>query len=349
MKYFSNDLGWIIYFLELNWRGLAMINANAVSIKRQGAPEEMVLEQQEIAAPGAGQLLIEQKALGLNYQDVYHRSGFYPLSLPSGIGTEAAGVVLACGEGVDEFKPGDRVAYAGGAPGAYSSHRIMPADRMVKLDDGVELGDVARVLLKGMTVEYLLNRCVPIGTGKTALVYAAAGGVGLLAGQWGHHLGATMIGIAQGEAKCSLARANGYSHVIDRSCEDVAARIRELTSGKGVDVVYDSVGKASFETSINALKPRGTFVSFGTTTGAPPAVEAAQLQKLGSLYFTRPTLVTYTASRQELLDSAGTVFRMLRDGHLRVHRGADYRLEQVVQAHHDLESGRTSGACLIIP
>lgn len=291
-----------------------MTNAHAVSIKQQGAPEEMMVEQIDIAAPGPGQVLIEQSAIGLNYQDVYHRSGFYPLTLPSGLGTEAAGVVIACGDGVEDVKPGDRVAYAGGAPGAYASHRIMPCDRLIRLDDRLDLGDAARVLLKGMTVEYLLNRCVPLGPGKIALVYAAAGGVGLLAGQWGHHLGATMIGVAHGEEKCALARANGYSHVIDRSREDLAARIRELSGGRGVDVVYDSVGKASFETSIHALKPRGTFVSFGTTTGAPPAVEAAQLQKLGSLYFTRPTLVTYTASRQELLDSAGAVFSMLLDG-----------------------------------
>jgi len=323
--------------------------AQVVAIHRQGPPEEMLLESVVLGAPGPGQVLVEHRAIGLNYQDVYHRSGFYPLPLPSGLGTEAAGVVLACGEGIDFWKEGDRVAYAGGAPGAYASHRVVQADRLVRIPEGADFEDAARILLKGMTVEYLLNRCVRLEAGMSALVYAAAGGVGLLAGQWGQRLGATMIGVARGESKCALARANGYTHVIDRDREDVGARVRDLTEGLGVDVVYDSVGKASFETSLHALKPRGYFVSFGTTTGAPPPVEAAQLQKLGSLYFTRPTLVTYTATRQELLASSDAVFKRLAEGHLRIHPGTTYSLADVVRAHQELEAGATAGACVILP
>jgi NADPH2:quinone reductase len=294
-------------------------------------------------------VLVRQTAIGLNYLDVYHRSGAYPLPLPSGVGSEAAGVVEEIGPGVSLVSAGDRVAYAGGPPGAYASHRNVAAKRLVVVPDGVTDELAAAVMLKGMTVEYLLNRCHAVKPGERVLFHAAAGGVGLLAGQWGRHLGATMIGVAGGADKCRLAREHGYAEVIDRTSEDVVDRIKAITDGAGVPVVYDSVGKATFDVSIASLAPRGLFVSFGTTTGAPPPVEASALQKRGSLYFTRPTLVTYTASREELVASATAVFDMVTRGVITVHIGARYALADAASAHSDLEAGRTVGSSLLVP
>ncbi|MBI4886061.1 MAG: quinone oxidoreductase [Acidobacteria bacterium] len=315
----------------------------------QGGPEVMKVESVPMPEPSAGEVLVRQTAVGVNYLDVYHRSGFYKLPVPAGVGSEAAGVVERVGAGVTDLKAGDRVAYAGGPPGSYASHRVMPAARLVKVPDEVSDEVAAAVMLKGMTVEYLLNRCYPMKAGEHALFYAAAGGVGLLAGQWGRHIGAKMIGVAGGAVKCRLAREHGYTEVIDRSREDVAERVKAITGGAGVSVVYDSVGKATFETSIACLRPRGCFVSFGTTTGAPPPVEAGLLQKHGSLYFTRPTLVTYTAAREELVASAGAVFDLIRRGVLRVHIGARYPLAEAPRAHADLEAGRTVGSSVLLP
>ena len=320
-----------------------------VRFHQPGGPEVLKLETVEVVAPGAGEALIRHTAIGLNYMDVYHRSGAYPLPLPSPCGGEAAGVVEAVGTGVSDIAPGDRVVYAGGAPGAYAQRRLFPAARLVKIPDGVSDEIAAAVLLKGMTVEYLLNRCVQPASGSMALMYAAAGGVGLLAGQWARDMGVKLIGVVSGADKAALAREAGYFAVIDRSRDDVLARVKELTGGAGVPIVYDSVGKATFETSLKCLSPRGYFVSFGTTTGAPPPVEAATLQKLGSLYFTRPTLVTYTASREELVASAGAVFDRVRKGVLKPHIGKRYALADIVQAHADLEGGRTAGSSIVIP
>lgn len=318
-------------------------------IHAHGGPDQLRIEAVDLAEPGPGEARVRHTAIGLNFQDVYHRSGAYPLPMPSGIGTEAAGIVEALGPGVTGPAVGTRVCYAGGAPGAYATHRNVPADRLLAIPAGVTDEVAAAVLLKGMTVEYLLNRCVPVKAGQDVLFYAASGGVGLLAGQWGAHLGARMIGVAGGAAKCDLARANGYAEVIDRAREDIAARARELTGGAGVPVAYDSVGKATFDATLKSLAPRGFFVSFGTTTGAPPPVEAATLQKLGSLYFTRPTLVTYTASRAELEASAAAVFGLIAQGVLRVSIGARYRLAEVARAHADLEAARTQGSSVILP
>jgi NADPH2:quinone reductase len=315
----------------------------------QGGPEVLTLEELVLAEPSAGEALVRQTAVGVNYLDVYHRSGYYPLPTPSGVGSEAAGVVERVGPGVTEVKVGDRVAYAGGSPGSYASHRNMPAARLVKIPDGVPDDIAAAVLLKGMTVEYLLNRCYPLKAGEAALFYAAAGGVGLLAGQWGRHIGARMIGVAAGADKCQLAKDNGYTDVIDRTKESIVDRVKAITAGTGVPVVYDSVGKATFEASLNSLKPRGYFVSFGTTTGAPPPVEAGTLQKHGSLYFTRPTLVTYTASREDLVKSATAVFDLVTRGILKVHVGRKYPLGEAARAHADLEAGKTVGSSLLIP
>lgn len=325
------------------------MQAKAVRIHAQGAPEVLSVETVEVAAPGPGEVLVRQTAIGLNYQDVYHRSGLYPLPLPSGLGTEAAGVVDRVGAGVTQFAPGDRVCYAGGAPGACAAYRVMPANRLIRTPEAISDEQAAAVLLKGMTVEYLLMRCYPVKRGEAVLFHAAAGGVGLLAGQWGHHLGARMIGIASGAAKVKLALAHGYAACIDRSVEDVPARLKQLSGGDGFPVVYDSVGKATFEQTLDALAPRGFFVSFGTTTGAPPPIEAATLQKRGSLYFTRPTLVTYTAKAEELQASAAAVFALVEQGVLRVSIHQRYAIDDIAQAHRDLEAGRTSGSTLILP
>ena len=268
----------------------------------------------ELGDPVPGEVLLRHHAIGVNYMDVYHRSGQYPLPLPSGVGMEAAGVVESAGAGVADLRPGDRVAYGGGTPGAYADLRIIPADRLVKIPEGVSDENAAAILMKGMTAEYLLNRCYALKAGEFALFFAAAGGVGLLAGQWGRHLGARMIGVASGAEKCRTALDHGYHLVIDRSREDVVARVREITAGAGVPVVYDSVGNATFETTIKCVAPLGYFVSFGTTTGAPPAVEAALLQKSGSLYFTRPTLANYCAARGSAHLGAGRV-RPASQGH----------------------------------
>ena len=323
--------------------------ARVVRFAAPGAPQVLKLETIDLADPGAGEVQLRQRAIGLNYQDVYHRSGFYPLPLPSGVGTEAAGVIEKVGSGVTDFKPGDRVVYGSGVPGAYADLRNVPADRLIAIPEGIRDDEAAAILMKGMTAEYLINRCYPLKAGEFALMYAAAGGVGLIAGQWARHLGARMIGVASGAEKCALAAANGYAFVIDRAKENIEARVKEITGGVGVPVVYDSIGKATFDTSIHCLAPRGYFVSFGTTTGAPPPVEAGLLQKSGSLYFTRPTLVTYCSARPDMLASSARVFELYKAGKLKSNIGKRYGLADAVQAHIDLEAGKTTGASLLIP
>lgn len=325
------------------------MQARAVRIQSHGGPEVLAVEAVEVPEPGVGEVLLRHTAIGLNYQDIYHRSGLYTLAMPSGLGTEAAGVVEAVGPGVSSVQRGDRVCYAGGAPGACATHRVFPAERLVRTPDGISDEQAAAVMLKGMTVEYLLNRCHAVRPREAVLFHAAAGGIGLLAGQWGHHLGARMIGVAGGADKVRLALENGYADCIDRNTEDVAARLSELTGGEGFPVVYDSVGKDTFNLSLKALAPRGLFVSFGTTTGAPPPIEAATLQKMGSLYFTRPTLVTYTAKTEELQASAAAVFALLQKRVLKVSINQHYRLDDIAQAHRDLEAGRTTGSTVILP
>lgn len=324
------------------------MRVKAARIHSHGGPEVLSVEMMDVVDPGPGEVLIRQTVSGLNYQDIYHRSGLYPLPMPSSLGTEAAGVIEQVGPGVTEFKVGDRVCYAGGAPGSCASYRLYPASRLVKIPGGISDELAAAVLLKGMTVEYLLNRCYTVKPGESVLFHAAAGGVGLLAGQWGRHLGARMIGVTAGAAKVALALANGYSECIDRTREDVVARVKVLTDNVGVPVVYDSVGKSTFDQSLHSLAPRGFFVSFGTTTGVPPAIEAPTLQKMGSLYFTRPTLVTYTAKSEELQASAKAVFDLILKGVLQVSINQRYALKDIAQAHRDLEAGRTSGSTVIL-
>ena len=315
-----------------------------------GGPEVVQIDELDLADPRPGEVRIRHTVIGLNFQDIYARSGQYPSPMPSGLGTEAVGVVEATSDGVTDFKAGDRVCYASGPVlGACASHRNYPAARLLHSPAHMQDEQIAAVLLKGMTVEYLLQRCYPVQAGQFVLMHAAAGGVGLLAGQWGHALGAQMIGVASGPDKVRLALANGYAHCIDRLSEDIVARVKEITGGAGVPVVYDSVGKDSFEQSLHSLAPRGYFVSFGTTTGAPPPVAGATLQKMGSLYFTRPTLVTYNASTEDLRASAAAVFQMFERGALKISINQRYALTDTAQAHADLQGGRTTGSSVLLP
>ena len=325
------------------------MDTRVVMLDRQGEPSVLHVVAQEMAGPGPGEVQIKQNVMGLNYMDIYQRSGAYPLELPSGIGLEAAGVVEEVGAGVDDFLPGQRVAYATAPAGAYAEYRNMPAGRVVPLPDGVTDEQSAAVLFKGMTVEYLLNRCYPVASGEQVLFLGAGGGVGVLAGQWGKALGARMIGVDGGDAKCALAAASGYETVIDFTDEDVVARVKELTAGEGVPVVYDPIGQTTFQQTLDCLAHRGYFVSFGTTSGPVPPVEAPVLQKRGSLYFTRPTLVTYTEKREDLVASAKSVFAMIETGSIKVEIGQRYTLDQAAQAHADMEGGRTKGASVLIP
>ena len=326
------------------------MKTQAVRFHAPGAPEVLKLEELDLPEPAAGEVRIRHTAIGLNFQDIYARSGAYPFPLPSGLGTEAAGVVEAVGEGVTDFQVGERVCYISGPVlGACATHRNYPAVRLLKSPAHMSDDQLAAMMLKAMTVEYLVQRCYQVKPGQFVLWHAAAGGVGLLAGQWGRHIGARMIGVAAGPQKCQLALDNGYEFCIDRLSEDVAARVKEITGGTGVPVVYDSVGKNSFDQSLASLAPRGYFVSFGTTTGAPPPVPAATLQKMGSLYFTRPTLVTYTASTAELRDSAQAVFDLVAQGALMVSIHQRYAMSDIARAHAELESGRTTGSSVLIP
>lgn len=322
----------------------------AVRIYETGTPDVLKFENLELPDPAAGEVRIRHTAIGLNFQDIYARSGQYAAPLPSGLGTEAVGVVEGVGSGVTDFKVGDRVCYASGPVlAACATHRNYPAARLLHAPAHMQDEQIAAALLKGMTVEYLMQRCYPVQKGQHVLMHAAAGGVGLLAGQWGKHLGAHMIGVAAGPEKVKLALANGYEHCLDRLKDDIPARVKEITGGAGVPVVFDSVGKNSFDQSLNSLAPRGYFVSFGTTTGAPPPVPASTLQKMGSLYFTRPTLVTYTASTEDLRHSAAAVFDLFAKGVLKITINQRYALADVAKAHADLESGRTSGSSVLIP
>ncbi|MGI9506715.1 MAG: quinone oxidoreductase family protein [Geminicoccaceae bacterium] len=319
-----------------------------VVLHEQGGPDVLQLEEINLPAPGFGEVQIEQTAIGLNYMDVYQRSGAYPLSLPSPLGLEAAGRIIAVGSDVSDFAPGDRVAY-GPVLGAYAKHRNAPAARMVKIPDGISDEIAAAVLMKGTTVQYLLNRTCHIGPGQDILFWAASGGVGQLAGQWGAHLGARMIGVTAGKPNCEAIKKLGYAEAIDRDSEDVAKRVEELTGGKGVPVVYDSVGAASFEASIASLGTFGMFVSFGATTGEAPPVPPSLLQHKGSLYFTRPTLADYIKQREDLVHAADEVFRLVGEGVLTVNIDQKMPLSETVEAHRLLESGKTTGSTVLTP
>lgn len=324
------------------------MKSQAVIIQEQGPPAVMMLGEVDVARPGSSEVLLEQTAVGLNYMDVYQRSGYYPMTLPSGLGLEAAGRIIEVGSGVSDLKPGDRVAY-GPVLGAYAGHRNIAAERVVAVPDDVSDEVAAAVLMKGMTVEYLMCRSFEVKAGHTVLFYAASGGVGHLAGQWGKHIGARMIGVTSGPENCRRALDHGYSAAIDRTSENIAERVRELTDGRGVDVVFDSVGKATFEASIDSLAPRGYFMSFGATTGEAPPVPASLLQHKGSLYFCRPTLANYIDTRDGLVHSASEVFKLVQSGALKVDIDQRRPLSEVVEVHKDFEAGRTTGATVLVP
>lgn len=319
-----------------------------VVMKAQGGPQVMKLETVDLSAPADGEVQIVQTAIGLNYMDVYQRSGAYTLPLPSPLGLEAAGEVIAVGEGVTDLSVGDHVVY-GGVLGAYASHRNAPAARCIKIPDGISDEQAAAVLMKGLTVEYLLNRTFKVEPGMDVLFWAASGGVGQLAGQWGQHLGARMIGVTAGADNCAAIKSLGYAEALDRKADDVAARVMEITGGKGVPVVYDSVGKASYEASINSLATYGLLVSFGATTGPAPDVSPHLLQVKGSLYFTRPTLANYVAAREDLVHSASETFRLMKEGVLSVNINQRFALSDIVKAHEALESGETTGSTILTP
>ncbi len=324
------------------------MQVKAIRIDRPGPPSAMELRMVTVGEPGPGEALIRHTAIGLNYIDTYHRSGLYDLPMPSGIGSEAAGVVEAVGEGVKHVRSGDRAAYAGGAPGSYSEARIMPADRLVKLPDDIDDRQAAAMMLKGMTVEYLLNRTFEVTSGQTILFHAAAGGVGLIAGQWAKALGATVIGTAGGPEKCSLAKGYGYDHMIDYKQGGIARQVRELTGGTGVPVVYDSVGKATWEESLDCLAPRGVMVSLGNASGPAAPFAPGILAAKGSLYLTRPSLVHYTLTQQEVQASAEALFAMVGSGKVRIEVNQTYTLADAARAHEDLEGRRTTGSTVLL-
>lgn len=326
------------------------MKTRAIQIDRYGGPE--VLESKEITltAPGPGEALVRQTAVGLNFIDVYHRRGLYPLpSLPSGIGSEAAGRVEAIGPGATDLAVGDRVAYAGGVIGAYSEARVLPVQRLVKLPDGISDPQAAAIMLKGMTAEYLLRRAFMVKPSDTILFHAAAGGVGMIACQWAKQLGATVIGTVGSRKKAAIAKDHGCDHVIVTDEEDFVARVREITRGEGVPVVYDSVGKDSFMRSLDCLRPRGLLVSFGQSSGMVPPLDITILSTKGSLFLTRPTLMHYTAKREDLLASATALFdAVLHDG-VKIEIGRTYPLQDASKAHADLEARKTTGSTVLIP
>lgn len=326
-----------------------MTKSHAIQIDKAGGPEAMRWVELELGAPGPGQLLLRNQAVGLNYIDTYHRSGLYPVALPSGLGLEAAAVVEAVGPGVSDFKPGDRVAHATGPLGAYAERRLFPADRAVKLPDAIEDRTAAAMMLQGMTVEYLIRRTFRVEAGQTVLFHAAAGGVGLIACQWLTHLGATVIGTVGSPEKAALAKAHGCHHVVDYRRENFVQRVKELTGGKGVPVVYDGVGKDTFMGSLDCLSPRGMMVSFGNASGPVSAFEPALLSAKGSLYLTRPSLMHYVAQRGELLASAAALFDVVAKGKVKIAVNQTYALKDAAQAHRDLEARKTTGSTVLLP
>jgi NADPH2:quinone reductase len=324
--------------------------AHAIRFHKTGGPEVLQWEDVKVGDPGPGEVRIVQKAVGLNYIDTYHRTGLYPVPLPSGIGLEGAGVVEAVGIGVTELKPGDRVAYANGPLGAYSESKVHPVDRLVKIPEGISFEQAASMMLQGLTVQYLLRRLhlVP-KAGDTILWHAAAGGIGLIACQWAKALGVNLIGTVSSEDKAKLAREHGAAHTILYTKEDFVARVGEITGGKKVPIVYDSVGKDTFMKSLDCLQVRGLMVSFGNSSGAVGPTELGILAQKGSLYVTRPTLISYTAKRDELVAAANELFDLVLKGKIKVQPRQTYPLKEAAQAHRDLEARKTTGSTVLVP
>ena len=321
----------------------------AVRFYKTGGPEVLQVEDVQVGEPGDGQARVKHTAIGLNLIDTYHRSGLYPLPLPSGIGLEAAGVVEAVGKGVTHVRPGDRAGYAGGLPGAYSQVRLVPADRLVKVPGGISDKEVAAMMLKGLTVQYLIRRVYRVERGETVLFHAAAGGVGLIACQWLKALGATVIGTVGSDEKAKIAKAHGCDHTIVYTRENFVERVKQITGGAKVPVVFDSVGKDTFMGSLDCLKPRGLLAMFGNGSGPVSAFDLNLLAAKGSLYVTRPTLMTYTARREDLEAGAKELFDVVKSGKVKIEINQTYRLEDAAQAHRDLEGRKTTGSTILLP
>jgi len=322
---------------------------NAIRIHAHGGPEVLQWEAVEASVPGRGEVLIRQTAIGLNFIDVYERTGLYPGALPTGLGREGAGVVEAVGPKVRGVAVGDRVAYVSAQPGSYAQERVMPADRVVRIPDGVSDRLAAAAMLKGLTAQFLLRRTCKVRKGDTVVIHAAAGGVGLIASQWARELGATVIGVVGSDAKAAVAREHGCHHVLVLGRDDLAARVREVTGGAGAHVVYDSVGKDTFFASLDCLRPLGMMVTYGNASGPVPAVAPLELARRGSLFLTRPILFHYIARRADLDRAARELFDVIGRGAVRIEIGRTYALQDAAQAHRDLEARRTIGSTVLIP
>jgi NADPH2:quinone reductase len=322
--------------------------AKAVRYHKQGGPEVLQLDEVQVGEPGAGQVRVRHTAIGVNFVDTYQRSGLYPMQLPGVAGNEAAGVVEAVGSGVTELKKGDRVAYTG-VPGSYCEVRLLPADRLVKVPEGISDEQAASMMLKGLTVHYLIHTTYPVKKGETVLWHAAAGGVGLIACQWLRVLGVTTIGTAGSDEKTALAKAHGADHVVNYSSENFVERVAAITGGKKVPVVYDSVGKTTWEGSLDCLRPRGLIVTFGNASGPVPPVNLGILSTKGSLYVTRPTLATHIASRADLVERSNALFEVVKSGKVKIETTRKYKLADAAQAHRDLEGRKTTGSVVLIP
>ena len=324
--------------------------SHAIRFHKTGGPEVLQWEDTSVPPPGAGEAQVRHKAVGLNYIDTYHRSGLYPMPLPSGLGLEAAGVVEAVGAGTSEFKPGDRVAYCQGPIGAYAEMKNHPADRLVKIPEGISFEQAASTMLQGLTVHYLLRRLhLTPKAGDTILWHAAAGGVGLIACQWARAIGVNLIGTVSSQEKAKLARENGAAHTILYTQEDFVARLNEITGGKKVPVVYDSVGKDTFMKSLDCLQPRGLLALFGNSSGPVDSLNTGLLAAKGSLYVTRPTLASYVAKREDLVASAKELFDLVLAGKIKVGPRQSYALKDAAQAHRDLEARKTTGSTVLVP
>ena len=321
----------------------------AIRFAKTGGPEVLSLQDVELPPPGPGQVRVRHGAVGLNFIDTYHRSGLYPVALPSGLGMEAAGTVEAVGENVASLRRGDRVGYCTGPIGAYAEANNVPADRVVKLPTAISDEVAAAAMLKGMTAQYLLKQTFKVEAGQTILFHSAAGGVGLIAGQWAKHLGATVIGTVGSDDKIDLAKAHGCDHVLNLRMDEWVTRVRELTDGEGVPVVYDSVGKDTFAGSLDCLAVRGTMVSFGNSSGAVPAFEPTVLSAKGSLYLTRPTLFHYIRTPRELQATADDLFAVIASGAVKIRINQRFALKDARAAHEALQARKTTGATVLIP
>jgi NADPH2:quinone reductase len=319
---------------------------HAIRFEETGGPEVLKWQEVEVGEPGEGQVRLKHTAVGLNYIDTYHRTGLYPVELPSGIGLEAAGTVEAVGPGVTDLKAGDRVAYGTGPLGAYAEARLMPADRVVKIPEGIADTTAAAMMLQGLTVQYLIRRTYKVKAGETVLFHAAAGGVGLIACQWLKQLGVTVIGTVGNDEKAELAKAHGCDHTIVYTRENFVEKVKEITDGAGVPVVYDGVGKDTWEGSLDCLAPLGLMVTFGNASGPVPPVNLGVLSAKGSLFVTRPTLMTYTAKRADLVAGANELFEAVTSGAVKIEVNQTYPLSEAAQAHRDLEARKTTGSTI---